>query len=160
MPSGKMSEKADMRRVNKTSLNGRVADILHNNEGASLVLVTIIAIIVVTSIVVLSVNVNTLWASADKQYYQDQAYEASKSLGSAIDTLISNQKLTLADYSGTVMFSDEFENIHVKARVEDRGSGYYDVIVTAKTPNEESPVAEYAYTATYYGSGKTYTRVN
>lgn len=149
-----------MRRVNKTALNGRVADILHNNEGASLVLVTIIAIIVVTSVVVLSVNVNTLWASADKQYYQDQAYESAKSLGSAIDTMISGQKLTLSDYSGKVMFSDEFENIYVKARVEDRGAGYFDVIVTAKTPNEESPVAEYAYTATYYGSGKIYTRVN
>lgn len=160
MPSGLKSETAFMRRINKTSLTGRTADILQNNEGASLVLVAIIAIIVVTSVVVLSVNVNTLWASAGKQYYQDQTYEAAKSMGASIDKLISNQKLALANYDGLQMFSDEFENITVTVRVESRGTDKHAVIVTAKTPDPDNPVAEYVYTAIYAGSGNVYMRVS
>ena len=100
-------------------------DILHENEGASLVLVAIIAIIVVTSVVVITVNVNTLWASADKQYYHDQVYVAANSMGSSIDDLITKQNLALADYAGHDLFSDEFENIIVKARVESRAADTY-----------------------------------
>ena len=47
------------------------------NEGSSIVLVTIIAIIIVTGIIILRVTTSSLWASADKQYNQDQAYMAA-----------------------------------------------------------------------------------
>ena len=72
-----------MRRKGKKTMRNNY--FLRGNEGSSIVLVTIIAIIIVTGIIILRVTTSSLWASADKQYNQDQAYIAATSLGEAID---------------------------------------------------------------------------
>ena len=87
-----------MKRIRRDNLFKRTAAILGNNEGASLVLVAIIAIIVLTSVVALRVATTTFMASANRQYNQDQAYELSASLGASIDVLISEGKIDLDDY--------------------------------------------------------------
>ena len=146
-----------MKRQNKTVLYRRAKDILRNNEGASIVLVTIISILVVTSVIILSVSVNTLMASADKQYYQDQAYEAAKSMGSALDSLIAGGNLPLDEYNGQVLVSDEDpENlVKVNAVARSKNAQNCDVIITAKAADEE-----YVYTLTYFKSGKMFMRVS
>ena len=161
MLSGKMRAKADMRCIYKTLLKRRTADILRNNEGASLVLVTIIAIIITTSVVILSVNVNTLITSADRQCYQDQAYEAARSMGVSLDQLINDHKIKLEDYcvegdEDTVLIRDDSSgHVVVEARVERLGLDTYLLLVSATCSGEE-----YVYSATYSGSNKTYFRVN
>lgn len=152
--------KADMRRKNKTLLVRRTADILQNNEGASIVLVTIIAVIVVTSVIILSVNVNALMAAANKQYNQDQAYEAARSMGEALDDNINSQKFDLSDYADYsehegYIINDSYEDITVAVKIERRGMDTYAVIVTAIASGEE-----YVYTAIYYGTDKTYMRLS
>ena len=146
-----------MKRQNKTVLYRRAKDILCNNEGASIVLVTIISILVVTSVIILSVSVNTLMASADRQYFQDQAYEAAKSMGSALDSLIAGGNLPLDEYNGQVLVSDEDpENlVKVNAVAKSKNAEYFDVIITAKAADEE-----YVYTLTYFKSGKMFMRVS
>ena len=145
-----------MRRRNKTSLINRTAGILRNEDGASIVLVTIISIIVVASIIILSINVNTLIASADRQYFRDQAYEAATSMGLAIDKIISNNQLELKDYAdGSVILSNSSDTTEVNVIVKPAGIDLYTVTVTAETADET-----YIYTATYYGSNKTYMRVS
>ena len=75
-----------MRRKGKNAIkNGFV---LRKNEGSSIVLVTIISIIIVTGVIILRVTTSSLWASADKQYNQDQAYMAATSLGEAVDVIL------------------------------------------------------------------------
>lgn len=157
MQSGRMSDPEVMRCRNKTSLIRRTARILRNEEGASIVLVTIISIIVVASVIILAINVNSLIASADKQYSRDQAYEAAKSMGSSFDTIISKGQMDLKAFAdGSEVFSDSSQNIDVKVKVKSTGQvDTYTLIVTAETNNEE-----YVYTATYYGSGKTYMRIS
>ncbi len=152
-----MSELADMRRKCKTALSKRTADILHSNDGASIVLVTIISIIVIASILVLSVNVNTLMTSADRQYFRDQAYEAATSMGSAIDGLINQNKLPLDKYADRELISDSSNNVDVTVTVKalDTSVNTYTVTVTATTAGES-----YIYTATYYGANTTYMRVS
>lgn len=68
-----------------------------NNEGASLVLVAILAIVVLTAVVILRVTTSTFMASANRQLNQDQAYELAASLGSSIDELIADGKYSLDD---------------------------------------------------------------
>ena len=147
-----------MRRKYKTALTGRTTDILRSKEGASIVLVTIISILVVASIVVLSINVNTLITSADRQYFRDQAYEAARTMGSAIDGLINDGKLPLEEYDGIPeLINDSSNNIKVVVKVEavENVTNTYTVIVTSTVAGEQ-----YIYTATYFGSGKTYMRVS
>lgn len=67
-----------------------------NNEGASLVLVSILAILVVTAVVILRVTSSTYMASANRQANQDQAYELAASLGESIDELIENGKYDIS----------------------------------------------------------------
>ena len=81
-----------MRKINRNNLKGRIARILGNNDGASLVLVSVLAIIVLTAVVVLRVTTTTFMASANRQLNQDQAYELAASLGESIDLLISEGK--------------------------------------------------------------------
>ena len=48
-----------MRKINRNNLKGRITRILGNNDGASLVLVSVLAIIVLTAVVVLRVTTTT-----------------------------------------------------------------------------------------------------
>ena len=81
-----------MRKINRNNLTKRITRILGNNDGASLVLVSVLAIIVLTAVVVLRVTTTTFMASANRQLNQDQAYELAASLGESIDLLISEGK--------------------------------------------------------------------
>lgn len=146
-----------MRCKFKTALSRRTADILRGNEGASIVLVTIISIIVVASIIILSINVNTLMTSADRQYFRDQAYEAATTMGSAIDGLINQNKLPLDKYADREVIRDSSNSIDVIVEVEtvETSVNTYTVKVTASSAGEE-----YIYTAAYYGANTTYMRVS
>lgn len=149
-----------MRCIRKTSMVNRALGILNNNEGASIVLVTIISIIVVTSVIILAISVNPLMTSADKQYHQDQAYVAAKSMGAAIDKQItaSGNSVKLEDYDGVVLISDNdlTNNIAVTAKVEKLSADMtYNIIVTANSSGEE-----YACTLTFYGSNGSYMRLS
>ena len=73
--SNNLDKGSHMRRYNKTSLFKRTSGILRDNEGTSLVLVSIIAIIIITGVVILHVTTSSLWASADLQKYQDQEFD-------------------------------------------------------------------------------------
>ena len=84
-----------MRRNRRDNLIKRTAAILGNNEGASLVLVSILAIIVLMSVVILRLATTTFMASSNRQLNQDQAYELAASLGSSIDALIDEGKYNL-----------------------------------------------------------------
>lgn len=147
-----------MKCRNKTSCVKRAAEILRGNEGASLVLVSIIAIIILTGIVILRIATSSLWASADKQLNQDQAYQAATSCGDSLDELIKGGKLTLADYAISttaqpVFASQEIPglpNATIKADAVGGGATDSDVtiIVTANVAN-----AEYVYTAVYTATG-------
>ena len=81
-----------MKRIRHDNLIKRTAAVLGNNEGASLVLVSILAILVLLAVVILRLATTTFMASANRQLNQDQAYELAASLGSSIDELI--MKLT------------------------------------------------------------------
>ena len=146
-----------MKRLMKTSLRTRTSGILQSNEGTSLVLVSIIAIIIITGVVILHVTTSSLWASADLQKYQDQAYVLAYSMGDSIDELISNNQLDLSSYTSSSSFINDssLPASNVTASVALR-NGNYVVTVTATTGNGK---ATYVYTATYRGSGVNYTRV-
>ena len=86
-----------MRKINRNNLIKRTARILGNNEGASLVLVSVLAIIVLTAVVVLRVSTTTFMASTNRQLNQDQAYELAASLGESINLLIEEDKFRIFD---------------------------------------------------------------
>lgn len=159
MQSGMKKEQADMKCIYKTAFRHRTSGILRDNEGASLVLVTIMSIIIVTSIVILTTNVNTLITSADRQYYQDQAYIAASSMGSSVDALINTLSLeTYEDIDkGVLLIRDDNAgyNIKVEAWVIRSSAETFVVTVTAQASGET-----YIYTATYCGSNKNYMRVS
>ena len=143
-----------MKRIGKRVLTKRVSDFLRSNDGASIVLVTIIAVIIVVGVIVLSINSSTLLAFADKQYSKDQAYEAATSLGVTLDEYISRGTLELDDHAGEEIFTDELNGISVTAIVEDLNNNTYAVVVTA-----DSHSSQYVFTAKYTGSGSAYMRV-
>ncbi|MBR5386325.1 MAG: hypothetical protein IK142_01940 [Clostridiales bacterium] len=123
---------------------------MRGNDGASLVLVSIIAIIIITGVVILKMTTNSLWASADKQYYQDQAYVEATSLGESIDKLISEGKIDLS--------TEQFNSIRrsdliISVAEIDTTNHVYRLSITSHVGN-----SEYTYTATYKGSGTSYTR--
>lgn len=131
---------------------------MRGNEGTSIVLVTIIAIIIITGIVILRITSSNLWASADKQYYQDQAYMMATSMGSSVDALIADGVINLSDYTAaTTIITDNPSQIagaSVTVVVTPSTTGYV-VEVEANAGNET-----YLYTAFYSrtaGSG-VYTR--
>lgn len=147
-----------MKRSNKTTCVKRAISILRDNEGASLVLVSIISIIVLTGIVILRMATSSLWASADKQLNQDQAYQAATSCADSLDVIIKDGRLPLSDYAISTSAQPIFDahqipglpNATIKA--DARGSGAADgdvtIIVTATVAN-----AEYVYTAVYTSTG-------
>ena len=146
-----------MKRSNKTTYLKRALSILRDNEGASLVLVSIISIIVLTGIVILRMATSSLWASADKQLNQDQAYQAATSCGEALDTMIRNGKLPVADYA----LSTSKQKI-IDTQIPDLpnatilavaiGSGVADGDVTINVTVNVAK-AEYVYTAVYTSTG-------
>lgn len=144
-----------MRRIGKSVLMKRTSDILRSNDGASIVMVTIIAVIIVAGVVILSINSSTLLAFADRQYSKDQAYEAATTLGMALDEHISKGGIELDKHDGQEIVTDSYNGIDVIARVDCKGTDTYVVSVTALSRG-----SEYVFTATYTGSGSTYLRVS
>jgi len=146
-----------MKRYNKTSLVRRTSGILRSNEGTSLVLVSIIAIIVIAAVVILHVTTSSLWAAAELQRYQDQAYVLATSMGDSIDDLIAQDKIDLSSYTSSSSFitDSSLPASTVTASVVQR-NGNYVVTVTAVVGNG---TATYVYTATYSGSGTHYSKV-
>ena len=88
-----------MRRISKTSAGRRAAHILKSNDGASIVLVSIIAILVITAVVILRMSTSSLMAGSDKQYRQDQAYMMATSMGASLDNLIVTKTIRLTNYT-------------------------------------------------------------
>ena len=152
-----------MKRTNKTRLVNRSAAILRGNDGASIVLVTIIAILIISGVVILRTATSALWASADKQLNQDQAYEMATSMGNSLDVLIvKDHKIKLdtiapADGEGILIPQTNISELPdgtIKATVSNNAdSGIYTVNVTVNVAQ-----ASYTYTAKYTGSGNSYKR--
>ena len=141
-----------MKFKHKARLYRRSSDILRSEKGTSIVFVSIIAIIVLTAVVVLRTTTSSLWASADKQYYQDRAYVLATSMGSSIDALINDGTIKLEDYKNydhRQILIDEVDNgtVTVTVTYDDTGNGYL-IEVKADMPN-----SVYVYRAFYYQSG-------
>lgn len=136
--------------MNKTSLSSRTAAILRGNDGASLVLVTIIAIIIITGVIVLRTTTSALWASADKQLNQDRAYEIATSLGESLDSYIAgNNSVDFAGLAHTETINELPDaRVVVTTEIPATPSGYYHLHVRAEVAG-----AQYTYTATYTNSG-------
>ncbi|MBO6193717.1 MAG: hypothetical protein J6O00_06005 [Clostridiales bacterium] len=150
-----------MKCKRKTTVSYSISSILRSNEGTSLVFVTIIAIIIITSVVILRMAVGPLWASADKQIYQDQAYEMATSMGETVDTLILSRKIRLDGYSSyphrivthsPAALANATVTVTVSRSTIDAKT--FVVTVVAEVSN-----TEYTYTATYTGAGTSYTRM-
>ena len=153
-----------MRKINRNNLIKRTAQILRNNEGASMVLVSVLAIIVLTAVVVLRVATTTFMASTNRQLNQDQAYELAASLGESINLLIEEDKFLIYDvtldeyvtdsdtgvttYYRTIYNQNGFEGLpdaSVVAIVTETNDGNGRILeVTADVGN-----AEYIYTREY-----------
>ena len=150
-----------MKCVNKTSYEHKISDILRGNEGASIVLVTIIAVLIITGIVVLRVTTSTLWASADKQYNQDRAYVLATSMGSSLDALINKNSSVLTsctNTNGTVIARDNDTRLpggEVVAVVTPVMSETGIVNGYMLRVNADVAGATYVYTAYYVKSGST-----
>lgn len=150
-----------MRLVNKRKISNRAAAILRGNEGASIVLVTIIAILIVTGVIILRITTSALWASADKQLNQDQAYEMATSMGNSLDVLIITEKdikLDEISQAGGIIIAktdiNELPDGTIEAKVTQDPTTYiYTVTVEAHVAH-----ASYIYTAEYTGSGDNYKR--
>ena len=143
-----------MRRISKTSAGRRAAYILKSNDGTSIVLVTIIAILVITAVVILRMSTSSLLAGSDKQYRQDQAYMLATSMGNSLDNLIVTKTIRLTDYTnpnGTVLITDtpSLPKSSVTATVTPSGVGYV-LQVEAKVAGET-----YIYSAYYSRAGNS-----
>lgn len=144
-----------MRRISKTSAGIRTAHILKSNDGASIVLVSIIAILVITAVVILRMSTSSLMAGSDKQYRQDQAYMMATSMGASLDNLIVTKTIRLTNYTdpnGTVIITDSptsIPNSSVTATVTPSGVGYV-LQVEAKVAGET-----YIYSAYYSRAGNS-----
>lgn len=141
-----------MKLKHKTTFYRRTSDILRSEDGTSIVFVSIIAIIVLTAVVVLRTTTGSLWASADKQFYQDRSYVMATSMGSSIDALINDGTIKLDDYENSnhrQILLDKIDNNTVTVTVthDEEGNGYL-IEVKADTPN-----SVYVYRAYYYKSG-------
>ncbi len=148
-----------MKQSSKTESRSLFAVFIKDNEGSSIVLVTIIAILVITAVIILRTTTGSLWATADKQLYSDQAYEMATSLGDSLDVLILDQKVNLSDIYNT--------NGIIVAETQDTGLPNSTIVATVTLDSDglynvsvESHVASssYIYTAVYRGSGTSYTR--
>lgn len=146
-------------RSNTKHIMTYIKKTLFGREGASLVLVTIIAIIIITGVVILRVTTGSLLASADKQLNQDRAYMTAVSLGDAIDEKIKDGKLTdLNSINGYVDSAvseafgipDSYVGVSVTESAE---TGLYTVTVSSKVAD-----AEYDYDLIYLKNGSTFVR--
>ena len=152
-----------MKHIDKTKETNHIIAIIRCNEGASLVLVSIIAILVLSAILILRTTTSAMWASANKQLNQDQAYEMATSLGNSIDVLITNKKIpldTINEGTGYIFNNTSdtgLPNSSIEATVttitDSTNKTYYVVTVTATAAD-----ATYIYTARYTGSGVSYKR--
>ena len=95
-----------MRRIRRDNLIKKTAGILSNNDGASLLMVSIIAILVLSAVIILRISTTTFMASSTRQLNQDQAYELAASLGESIDILIAEGKCDIKDIDGTIYYQD------------------------------------------------------
>jgi hypothetical protein len=154
-----------MNRRIKTKPDNRFTAILRGNEGASIVLVTIIAILIITGVIILRTTTSALWASADKQLNQDQAYEMATSMGNSLDGIIvGNKSLDLSSIAagdGVIISKTSINglpNATISASVEplskDDNNRVYNVTVEANVAT-----ASYSYIAQYSGSGTNYRRL-
>ena len=154
-----------MNRWFKTKPDNRFTAILRGNEGASIVLVTIIAILIITGVIILRTTSSALWASADKQLNQDQAYEMATSMGNSLDgIIIGNKSLDLSSIAagdGVIISKTSINglpNATISASVEplskDDNNRVYIVTVEANVAT-----ASYSYIAQYSGSGTNYRRL-
>ena len=138
-----------MRRIRRDNLIKRTTAILGNNEGTSLVLVSILAILVLMSVVILRLATTTFMASSNRQLNQDQAYELAASLGASIDELIDAGKYDLDSVvSDRNIFPKKTDfaglsNTSVEAWIYIK-PGAKILVVTAKVKNEQ-----YVYTKEY-----------
>lgn len=139
-----------MRRIRRDKLVNRTAAILRDNEGASLVLVSVLAILVLVAVVILRLATTTFMASANRQLNQDQAYELAASLGASIDELIVSGKYDLDSVSADKQiysrstFSGFPANSSVTAEIDVKNHVKI-LIVTANVGK-----AQYVYTKEYY----------
>lgn len=154
-----------MNRRIKTKPDNRFTAILRGNEGASIVLVTIIAILIVTGVIILRTTTSALWASADKQLNQDQAYEMATSMGNSLDGIIvGNKSLDLSSIAagdGVIISKTSINGLpnatisaNVKPLSKDDDNRVYVVTVEANVAT-----ATYSYIAQYSGSGTNYQRL-
>ncbi|MDO4422664.1 MAG: hypothetical protein Q4C15_11575 [Eubacteriales bacterium] len=154
-----------MNRRFKTKPDNRFTTLLRDNKGASIVLVTIIAILIITGVIILRTTTSALWASADKQLNQDQAYEMATSMGNSLDGIIvGNKSLDLSSIAagdGVIISKTSINglpNATISASVEplskDDNNRVYIVTVEANVAT-----ASYSYIAQYSGSGTNYRRL-
>ena len=137
-----------MRRIRRDNLIKRTAGILRNNDGASLLMVSIIAILVLSAVIILRISTTTFMASSTRQLNQDQAYELAASLGESIDILIAEGKCNIKDINGTIYSQDTgfvgMPDASVKAEVSTTTDGGKKLTVTSKVGK-----ATYVYTKEY-----------
>ena len=154
-----------MNRRFKTKPANRFTAILRGNEGASIVLVTIIAILIVTGVIILRTTTSAIWASADKQLNQDQAYEMATSMGNSLDGIIvGNKSLDLSSIAagdGVIISKTSINGLpnatisaNVKPLSNDDNNKIYVVTVEANVAT-----ATHSYIAQYSGSGTNYQRL-
>lgn len=137
-----------MRKIRCDNLIKRTEAVLGNNEGASMVLVSIVAILVLLAVVILRLATSTFMASANRQLNQDQAYELAASLGTSIDVLISEGKYDIDSVTSDKSIYSKtgfsgLPNASVNAKVE-VGTDVKTLIVTAVVGK-----AQYVYTKEY-----------
>ena len=140
-----------MKRLNKTILTRRIKAVLGSSEGASIILVTIISILIITAVIILRITTSSLWASAGKQYNQDKAYMMATTLGESIEDLLNSGTLTdLTTMNGK---SETVEGADVTIAVVENGD-YYTLTVTSTVAG-----SVYQYKAVYKIVRGSYMRV-
>jgi len=144
-----------MKRIRYNNLIKRTASILGSNEGASLVFVSILAIIVLTAVVVLRISVNSFLASANRQLNQDQAYEIAASLGESIDILVEKGDY---DIFGVNVDSDAGKTIGKRVGFDNLPNASVEAVVTKLDEDDNARLltvtsivgnASYEYTKEY-----------
>ncbi|MBR5180631.1 MAG: hypothetical protein IKW88_00065 [Clostridiales bacterium] len=143
-----------MKRIRRDNLFNRTASILGNNEGASMVLVAILAIIVLSAVVILRVSTTTFMASSNRQLNQDQAYELAASLGASIDKLVEEDKYSIADVPNDTSIYNQsnfagLPDSSVEAKVTDIKDASNNVVGKLLTVTGKVGKATYIYTKEY-----------
>ena len=141
-----------MKKIGRDSIAKKTTRILGDNKGASLILVSILAIIVLSAVIILRVSTTTFMASANTHLNQDQAYELAASLGESIDILVINGEYDIYNSSETdpiysqTGFSGLPANSSVVAYAKPLGSNGRTLEITATVGD-----ATYVYTKEYRG---------